>query len=268
MAENKTADNGALAQAIGSKQVETGRATAFDLMKSMRGEFEKALPKHIPVEQFMRTGVTELRQNVELQKCTAESLLGSFLIAARLGLEVGGPLGEFYLTPRLLKVKGGGPNDKAWQVVPIVGYRGLTKLARNSGMVGAVKAWVVYEGDSFEEGADSERGPYFDFRPMPGDPDGRTELGVLAVAKLAGGDVQHTFLTIKQVEARKSRGSAGDKGPWSTDRAAMIRKTGVRALSGDLPQSTALALARVVDEQVQHYIPGETLDAATGELTE
>jgi hypothetical protein len=40
----------------------------------------------------------------------------------------------------------------------------------------------------------------------------------------------------------------------------MIRKTGIRALTGDLPQSTALALARQVDEQIQTYMP------ATGEL--
>lgn len=260
-----TADNGALAATIGNKQAETGKATAFDLVRSMEGEFKKALPKHVPVEQFMRTGITELRQNTDLQRCGGPSLLGAFLTAARLGLEVGGPMGEYYLTPRLLKVPGGAANEKEWQVVPIIGYRGLVKLARNAG-VGAVKAWVVYEGDHFEEGANSERGPFFDFRPVPGDPAGRKEAGVLAVARLSGGDVQHVYLTIQQVEARKARGSAGDKGPWASDRAAMIRKTGVRALAGELPQSTLLALARAADEQVQQYVPGEIVDTATGEL--
>lgn len=252
-----TADNGALAAAIGSKQVESGRATAFDLVRSMENEFKKALPKHVPVEQFMRTAVTELRQNADLQKCSAETLLGAFLVAARLGLEVGGPMGEFYLTPR--RVKG------VDSVVPIVGYRGLVKLARNAG-VGAVKAWVVYEGDHFAEGATSERGPFFDFHPVPGDPAGRKEVGALAVARLAGGDVQHVYLPIAEVEARKARGAAGDRGPWATDRAAMVRKTAVRALAGDLPQSTLLALARVADEQVQSYVPGQAVDYSTGEL--
>jgi recombination protein RecT len=248
-----------LSAQIAGKQVQAGRATAFDLVKSMESEFAKALPKHVPVEQFMRTAVTELRQSPDLQQCSAESLLGAFLVAARLGLEVGGPMGEFYLTPRRIK---GVPS-----VVPIVGYRGLLELARRSGRVGAVKAWVVYEGDVFREGANSERGPYFDFEPLPGDPSGRKEVGVIAVAKLAGGDVQHTYLTIDQVMERKGRGAAGDNGPWKTDRAAMIRKTGLRALAGDLPQSSGLALARQVDEQVQAFTPGETLDASTGELT-
>lgn len=248
-----------LASTIAGKQVQTGRATAFDLVKSMEAEFSKTLPPQLPVEKFMRDAVTELRQNPDLQACSAESLLGAFLTAARLGLEVGGPLGEFYLTPRRVK---GTPS-----VVPIIGYRGLVKLARNTGQVGVVKAWVVYEGDVFREGANSERGPYFDFEPLPGDPAGRKEVGVIAVARLAGGDVQHTYLTIDQVNERKGRGAAGDSGPWRTDRAAMIRKTGVRALAGDLPQSTALALARQMDEQVQSFIPGETVDHGTGELT-
>lgn len=247
-----------LAATIADKQVQAGRATAFDLVSSMEGEFSKTLPPQLPIEKFMRDAITELKQNPDLQQCSAESLLGAFLTAARLGLEVGGPLGEFYLTPR--KVKG------VPSVVPIIGFRGLVKLARNTG-VGVVKAWVVYEGDVFREGANSERGPYFDFDPLPGDPRGRKEVGVLAVARLAGGDVQHTYLTIDQVMERKGRGAAGDSGPWRTDRAAMIRKTGVRALAGDLPQSTALALARRVDEQVQTFIPGESVDHGTGELT-
>jgi recombination protein RecT len=248
----------ALAAAIADKQVQTGRATAFDLVKSMETEFAKALPKHVPVEQFMRTALTELRQSTDLQQCSQESLLGAFLTAARLGLEVGGPMGQFYLTPRRVK---GVPT-----VVPIVGYRGLMELARRSGRVGAIKAWVVYEGDLFREGANSERGPYFDFEPAPGDPKDRTITGVLAVARLAGGDVQHTHMTLAEVMERKARGAAGDSGPWRTDRDAMIRKTALRKLAGELPQSSALDLARRVDEQVQTYIPGQPVDTGTGEL--
>jgi recombination protein RecT len=265
MTEQPPEDPGTdLAASIGERQVQRGKATVFDLVSSMEPEFAKALPKQMSLETFMRVAVTELRQTPDLQACTIESLLGAFMTAARLGLEVGGPMGQFYLTPRNVKNKRSGEYEK--QVVPIIGVKGLVHLARNAG-VGVIKAWVVYEGDTFREGANSERGPYFDFLKLPDAPAKRKEIGVIAVAKLPGGDVQHTYLTIEEVMDRKGRGAAGDSGPWKTDREAMIRKTGIRALANDLPQSTALALARQVDEQIQSYTPGQMVDTATGELT-
>jgi recombination protein RecT len=247
-----------LSAQIAGKQVQAGRATAFDLVKSMEAEFAKALPKHVPVEQFMRTAVTELRQSPDLQACSAESLLGAFLTAARLGLEVGGPMGQFYLTPR--KVKG------VPSVVPIVGYRGLLELARRSGRVGAVGADLVREGDLFRQGYDSTRGGRVTIWEPADYEETREVIGVLAWAEIGGG-TQTRYMPLSAVMERKGRGAAGDSGPWRTDRDAMIRKTGLRALAADLPQSSGLALARQVDEQVQTYIPGETLDPGTGELT-
>ncbi|UXE05184.1 RecT-like DNA pairing protein [Arthrobacter phage Jamun] len=261
----KTANGADLAATIGNKQAETGRASAFDLMKSMEGEFAKALPAHVPVEQFMRTGLTELRQNPDLQRCTADSLLGAFLVAARLGVEVGGPLGQFYLTPRLLKVKGGAQNEKAWQVVPIVGYKGLLELAQRSGRVGAVGAELVRKGDVFRMGYDSRLGGKLTQWEPADYLETREVVGVLAWAEVGNGK-QERFLPIEKVLERKGRGSAGDHGPWKTDFEAMVRKTGFRALTGDLPQSAALALARVADEEVQQYVPGSLVDVGTGEL--
>lgn len=245
-------NNGAdLSGAIAQQQAQQGTASAFDLVSSMSAEFAKALPAEIPIEKFMRLAVTELRNNTDLQACSAPSLLGALMTAARLGLEVGGPMGHFYLTPRTLKGQGR-------VVVPIVGYRGLVELSRRAG-VGTVKAYVVREGDHYAEGANSERGPFFDY--IPGDGTGEW-VGALAVARLAGGDVQHVYLSRAEVELRKSRGAAGNKGPWATDLEAMIRKTAIRALAGDLPQSSTLALARTADEQVQHYRAGDILPEA------
>lgn len=238
-----------LAQSIATAQAPE-RRTAHDLVASMQGEFAKALPATLPVERFMRVALTELRQNPQLGTCTPESLLGALLTAARLGLEVGGPRGEFYLTPR--RVKG------TATVVPIVGYQGLLTLARRAG-VGVVKAFIVREGDVFHEGASSERGPFFDFT-VQGDTD-RPATGVLAVARV-GDATAHAYLSKAQVEARRKRGGASDSGPWATDWEAMARKTALRELTKELPASTDdLAQARVVDEQVQTYHVGSALAA-------
>lgn len=267
MAASKAPANGdALASTIATAQKSQGRAlSAFDLVGSMKDEFQKALPAQIPVEQFMRLAVTELNQNPDLLKCSAASLLGALMTAARLGLEPGGPLGQFYLTPRLLKVKGGEQNEKAWQVVPLIGYKGLIELSRRSGMVGAVGADLVREGDTFRQGFDSRLGGKFTQWEPADYLEARPVIGVLAWANV-GSDTQARFLPMEKVLERKARGSAGDSGPWRTDTEAMIRKTGLRALAADLPQSTALALARQVDEQVQRYEAGELVDVTTGEL--
>lgn len=223
------------------------RKTARDLIASMEGEFARALPATLKVDRFMRVAMTELRQTPELGACTAESLLGALVTAAQLGLEPGGPLGEYYLTPRTIKGQGR-------VVVPIIGYRGLLKLARRAIGDRQIAARIVREGDHYREAFSTERGFFAEWEPL-GDK-GREPVGVLAAASLPSGDRQHVFLTMAEVEDRKARGSAGDRGPWATDFEAMARKTGLRALASELPQSVELAYARRVDEAVQTYRPG------------
>src|SRR4029453_1204140 len=197
----------ALAQTIADSQAKQGRATVFDMVRSMETEFAKALPKHMPLETFMRTAVTELRQTPQLQMCTVDSLLGAFMTAARLGLEVGGPMGQFYLTPRTVKNKSTGQHEK--QVVPIIGYKGLIELATRSGKVGRIDADLVREGDTFRMGYDSTRGGKFVLHEMLDYEETRPIVGVLAWADVGGGQLAR-YLPMSAVEGRKDRGSAGD----------------------------------------------------------
>lgn len=238
-----------LATAVAAAQ-QPHRRTASDLIESMRGEFTKALPEHVSPDHFMRLALTELRSNEQLAQCSAESLLGALMIGARTGLEVGGPLGELYLTPRRLKQGG-------LQVVPIIGYRGLLKLARNSGAVGAIDAELVRSGDHFQMGFDSSKGGKFvEWFPVDYDEE-RPVVGVLAHAELIGSDKPtYRYMPISKVLERRDRGAAGNRGPWATDFDAMVRKTGLRALASVLPQSTAFAMATRSDEQVHHYNAG------------
>lgn len=226
------------------------RRTATDLVESMRGELAKALPKHLTIDSFLRLALTELRMNPQLGDCSQESLLGALMTAARLGLEPGGPLGQFYLTPRRLK-------DQGKVVVPIVGYQGLRDLAYRSGVVRSVDSIIVREGDLYEEGANESRGHWFDWKPAAVGGSERPVVGVIGVAELAEGGRVFRQLDMREVLGRKDRGAAGDRGPWSSDFEAMVRKTGIRALAPLLPKSTAFAIATRVDEQVQVYNPGD-----------
>lgn len=241
------------------------RRTAHDLVRSMSGEFGKVLPQTVPVETFMRLALTELQRNEDLQACSAPSLLGALMLSAQLGLEPGGPLGHLYLTPRRVKNAQG---QYEQTVVPIIGYKGLVELARRSGKVGTVKAQIIREGDHYDQGFDTARGgEYTVWRPADHD-EKREPTGVLAWATLIDTNaVQTRFTPIDKVFQRRERGAAGQKGPWRTDLDAMIRKTGIRALAPDLPQSTALALAQRADERITEYrTDAGLIDHETGEV--
>jgi len=246
-----------LAQRVADAQ-DPRRATLTDLVERMRPEFAKVLPAHLPTDAFLRLTLTELRTNRLLLQCSPESLLGSLMTAARLGLEPGGPLGQMYLIPRRLK-------DKGWTVVPMIGYAGLRDLAYRSGVVQDVSVQVIRSGDRYEEGANESRGLWFEWSPIrsPFETDDEVErpiVGVFGVARLTTGGTIFRRLTLREVLERKDRGSAGDSGPWSTDFEAMVRKTGLRALASLLPKSAGLMLVEQVDEQpVEVRPPGVDL---------
>lgn len=237
------------------------RQTAAQLVEKMKGEFAKVLPEHLTADQFARLALTELRTNPQLAQCSAPSLLGALMTAARLGLEPGGPLGQFYLTPR--KIKG------TWAVVPIVGYQGMRDLAYRSGVVKDITAVLIREGDEYEEGANEQRGLWFEWKPGASPFERGAErpvIGVLALASLTTGGRVHVRLSMNEVDARRARGSAGDRGPWGTDFEAMVRKSGIRALAALLPKTAAFAIATQADEVVQDHRP-ETVIAEDVDMT-
>lgn len=242
--------SGAIAQRQAQQAQQAGPASVHALVQSMQGEFAKALPSVMPVDTFMRLALNELRAKPDLLQCSPESMLGALMTSARLGLEPGGPLGQFYLTPRRI--------DGRWSVVPIIGYKGLRDLALRSGKVSSIQSFLIREGDSFAYGSDEVRGFWHEWRPDPDGDDERDWTGVLTIAQLTGGGKPvWRHLTHRQVMARKARGAAGSKGPWGTDEEAMVRKTGIRALVPDLPSSSVLAEANRVDEQVQVWRVGQ-----------
>ena len=232
-------------------------SSVFGALEQMKPQFARALPASVSVEQFMRLALNEVRSNPQLGTCTQESLMGALMVAARLNLEVGGPLGQFYLTVRHT----GRGRERVATVVPIIGYQGLRDLAYRSGQVDSIQSVLIREGDTFRHGANEQRGRWFEYEPSEDDDaEDAPWTGVLALARIKGGGVVWRRLTHKQVMARKAAGSAGDRGPWSQFEEAMAMKTGLRALSPDLPKSSALALAFRVDESPQEYRDGDTAD--------
>ena len=117
---------------------EQKQLTIKKLFDQSKGALAQVLPKHVTPERMLKVALTATSRNPDLLACKPMSLLRAVFQAGELGLEAGGLLGEGYLVPFKDEV----------QFIP--GYRGLIKLARQSGQLASIEARVVYELDAFE----------------------------------------------------------------------------------------------------------------------
>lgn len=128
----------ALSRAL-AQQEETKQSFP-SLLEKMKPQIALVLPKHITADRIARMALTAFKSNPELSKCNVQSILGSVLILAQMGLEVGID-GQAYLVPY---------NSKTGKVcTPIVGWKGRNELMHRAGRA-YVKDGAVYEGDKFE----------------------------------------------------------------------------------------------------------------------
>ena len=250
LAERVTATQEARAQGSGMTVYQAVQTDEFS------GQLARALPKAITPERFVRLVMTQVRTNPMLMRCDQASFLGAVMTAAQLGLEFDARQ-LAYLIPR--KIQG------QWRATAMIGYRGYIELARRSGQVRDVQAHVVYERDEFVvEYGDA---PRIIHKPtLIGERGG--VVAAYAVAFYRDGGTTALALRKDEIEKRRGRSAAGDKGPWSTDWDAMARKTAVRALAAYLPQTPELANAIALDEQVRTDHTAEHLDDATLEIPE
>ena len=246
------------------KKPETG---LVKFLEDMKPEIQRALPKHLSPDRMARIVTTALRTTKGLANCTPISFAGAVMAASVLGLEVNTPLGEAYLIPF--------PNRRANTVdcQLMIGYLGMLKLARQSGLVASVQAFPVMKGDEFRY----ELGLTPSLKHVPNedvDRDDATKLThVYAVCRLKDKDSEPVFvvLTKKQVEKSRMRGASGKNvsTPWDTDYVSMALKTAVRALFRWMPRSSEMSNAAAVDENqerggsVVQLFPDETTKALT-----
>lgn len=186
---------------------------------------------------LVRLALFEFSQNEWLRRCTPESIYGSLILAAQIGLEPSGIKGEAYLVP----FKG--------KCTLVPGWRGLVKLALKSKAVKSIYSHVVYENDRFKVWLGSE--PKVEHEPLlMGD---RGELiAAYAVAKFENGEIDVEVMTLEELQkiknaAAKSRG--GKAGPAYEDwEDQMFRKAPIRRLSKRLPLGEEFHRAVKADE--------------------
>ena len=219
--------------------------TVMDLLEKAKGSIAAVLPKHLTVERLTKVALSATARKPELLACTPMSLVKAVMQGAELGLEVGGLLGDAYLVPY------------GTEATLIVGYRGLVKLARQSGALTSIEAYTVHEKDSFELEYGLE--PRLVHKPFMVGPRGEV-IAVYAIARFKDGGHQVDVMTKAEVDAIRNRSQASKSGPWVTDYAEMAKKTVVRRMCKYLPLSAELAKALEHESAIDEGVRSPVID--------
>lgn len=216
----------------------TPAAQFHESFQKMSSQFELALPKHMPVERFMRVVQTAVNGNPDLLVADRASLFEACMKAAQDGLLPDGRDGALVIYNT--KVPGKDGEKDRWikkvQWMPMVG--GIMKKARNSGEIALITAGCVWGGDKFRYWIDDD-GEHIFYEPGE-----KQDLNIFvcafAMAKLKDGTVYALKVTPTDVDKMRNASKAKDGPAWKVWFDQMAMKGAIRRLSKRLPMSSDL----------------------------
>ena len=197
------------------------------------GEFyiqiANALPQgNLSAKRYISACLTALAVQPKLMQCKPSSVLKSMMESARYGLEPNSPLSEAALIPY------------GQECTFLIEYRGMMKLAWNTGLIKSLDYDKVCDGDEFDYSKGSN-GLSFHHRPNLSNSRGEGSI-YYAYAELKHGGTAFQVMTRDDIVAHAkhfSRGYSSKSSPWQTDFDAMAYKTVIRQLCDKkLPKST------------------------------
>lgn len=206
-----------------------------------RERLASLLPSHIDPSTLARIVLAEFARTPKLADCTPESVLIALTTCAQFGLIPSGPRGDAYLIPY------------GNTCTLILGYKGLHRLARNTGEVLKAESFAVYDGERFEVTGGFDARIVHEIRE-----DVRrtkeTLRATYTVCKLTNGERVFAVCWKDEIEARRKRGASG-KGkptPWDTDYDAMALKSSARKLylGGTVPMSAEVMAHMAHEDEI------------------
>lgn len=229
-----------------------------NLLMSMKGEINNALPQYLPADKFVRTSLTAINSNPKLLQCSPQSLLAAVMNSAQLGLEFNTPLGESYLIPYDNHRKG------ITEVQFQIGYQGLLKLAHNTGQFKRITAKEVHENDDFDINYGTGE---IHHSPVIRGESGEV-IGYYAVYETKEGGRDSFYMSKEDAEAYGRKFSKSfNSGPWKTNFDAMAKKSCIIQVLKYAPKAIdkpELGQAMAFDNQV---FKSANTDAETGGIT-
>lgn len=227
-------------------QVEV-KQTPIALFQANLGKYEQTVidllgTKYgIAPQEFMVKVLNAVKKSPDLLKCTPQSLFGSILYFAEIGLPFNTPEGFGYILPYSIKGK--------MEATPIIGYKGLVEMAYRNPKVRSIRIQSVYENDQF----DYEYGTNEYIKHKPTMVGSRGNLtAVYAIAKIDG--IEPLFVVVHKPELdriqklSKSGGSSFSPYNNGTDVFNVMQsKVAIKLLFKTLPKTDNEALLKVLE---------------------
>ncbi len=169
--------------------------------------------------------VQALNKNTMLQACAPQSVQESIINVAAIGLSLNPAYGYAYLVPD--SIKAGSQWIKVCQLR--VSFKGLMKIAIDSGAIKFVRAEIVKENDSFQY-----NGPMAspEHKMNPFSDRGKT-VGVYCIAKTQDNEYLTDVMSFEEIA--KIRAAAKQDGVWSKWFEEMAKKAVIKRASKQWP---------------------------------
>jgi phage RecT family recombinase len=223
------------------------KQTPIALFQANLGKYEQTVidllgTKYgIAPQEFMVKVLNAVKKSPDLLKCTPQSLFGSILYFAEIGLPFNTPEGFGYILPYSIKGK--------MEATPIIGYKGLVEMAYRNPKVRSIRIQSVYENDQF----DYEYGTNEYIKHKPTMVGARGNLtAVYAIAKIDG--IEPLFVVVHKPELdriqklSKSGGSSFSPYNNGTDVFNVMQsKVAIKLLFKTLPKTDNEALLKVLE---------------------
>jgi len=176
--------------------------------------------------------IQALQKNEKLSQCQPHTVQNSVINVAAIGLTLNPALGYAYLVPESEKVKDASGRDVWVQNCSLrVSFKGLLKIATDSGSILWAKAEIVKAKDTFKY-----RGPCeLPLHEMDAFGDRGETVGAYCIAKTHQGDVLVDIMSAAEIA--KIRGAAKQDGVWSKWPDEMAKKAILKRASKQWPKT-------------------------------
>lgn len=218
-------------------------------LEKMLPEIKKAVGKTMTPERFSRIALSLFNGNPQFWEADTTSFLSALMQSAQCGLEPNTVLGEAYVIP--YKNNKQGITEVNFQV----GYKGILKMAFNTGDYEAIYAHEVRKGDEFEY----EYGLHKTLVHKPADIPSDEVTHYYAVYKLKNGGFDFVVWSKERVEhhAREFsknytyKGNVNKNSVWFKNFDSMAKKTVLLDVLKYAPKSVEMAKALDLDYKAE-----------------